>query len=231
MAKHSRAAVAAAWIQAGGNPAKVREAVAVAECESGLDDSASSYCCHGVWQMHEMHTDPACARSLTCSTRKAVVMSKNGTDWSAWDCHPDSRGRTGPLTSADKRYQSILADFKTPLGDIPFPGPDLDFTNPLGPLNPFNPLEGIPNVQNPVPGASNPLEVLAGMNAFFVGLGEFLLTRQGWVRLAKLSGGALFLVWGLRIVVRQSTGSDPIGAAKKAGEVVGTAVVAKKLPV
>lgn len=226
MAKHSRAAVAAMWVRQGGNPAKAREAVAVAECESGLDDAASSYCCHGVWQMHEMHTSLQCARSLACSTKKAVSMSKNGTDWSAWDCHPDSRGRTGPMPEVDERF---FANLKTPLGEIPLPGPDLDFTNPLGPLNPINPLEGIPGI--PGVGGGGSLADFLALPAFFKGLGELILTPQGWVRIGKLGGGALLIVWGLRVIVKQSTGTDPIGTAKKGVEAAAVVAATKKLPV
>lgn len=128
-----------------------------------------------------------------------------------------------------------MVDLKTPLGTIPAPGPTLDFTNPLGPLSPINPLEGIPSVTNPLGGASisNPLggiealgESVNDIAAFFVGFGELVLTPEGWLRLAKLIGGAGFIIWGLRIVVRESTGTDPVKAATKtASKVAETAAV------
>jgi hypothetical protein len=123
-----------------------------------------------------------------------------------------------------------FVDLKTPLGTVPTPGPDFDFTNPLGPLSPVNPLEGIPNIQNPFGAAgadlgSNPLagvEALArsvnNISAFFVGFGELVLTPDGWVRTGKLVGGSILIFWGLRVVVRVSTGTDPVKAGKKVAE-------------
>jgi hypothetical protein len=49
--------------------------------------------------------------------------------------------------------------------------------------------------------------------AFFVGFGELVLTPEGWVRSGKLVGGSILVFWGLRVVVRVSTGTDPVKAA------------------
>ena len=230
MAKLPPATWAALWVKNGGLPSKTRAAVATVMCESNGDTSATSPVgARGGWQfMPGTLASDSCARDPDCSTREAVKLSNRGRDFSAWDCHPDSRARSG-YDTGDATYERIFAELKTPLGDIPLPGPDLDFTNPLGPLNPINPLEGVPGI--PGVGGGGSLQDFLALPAFFKGLGELILTPEGWLRIAKLGGGALLLIWGLRVIVKQSTGTDPIGTAKKAGEAVGMAVAAKKLPV
>lgn len=238
MAEIGTAAIAALWVKNGGLPTKTREAVAVVLCEApgkrrgrANTRAVSPVGARGMWQfMPGTLSSDACAYNPDCATREAVKLSNGGRDFSAWDCHPDSRARSGYGTG-DATYERIFADLKTPLGDIPLPGPDFDFTNPLGPLSPINPLDGIPNIQDPVPGASNPLEVLKGINAFFTGLGELILTPEGWLRLGKILGGSIFIMWGLRIIIRESTGSDPVKAAtntvKKGAEVAALAATVK----
>lgn len=56
--------------------------------------------------------------------------------------------------------------------------------------------------------------VLDGLGAFFQGLGELLLTPDGWVRLGKVIGGALLLAWGLSAVMKATTGTSPSGLAR-----------------
>lgn len=59
--------------------------------------------------------------------------------------------------------------------------------------------------------------VLDGIAKFFVGLGELLLTPDGWKRLGKLLGGVALLLWGLNGLANVFTGTKPIeGAAKLA---------------
>lgn len=67
--------------------------------------------------------------------------------------------------------------------------------------------------------------VMEGIAKFFVGLGELLLTPEGWTRLAKLIGGAILLLWGLNGLANVVTGSRPISSAAKLA--VGAAVLKK----
>lgn len=235
----SQKKIALLWISEGGDPARADEASAVSMAESGGDTRAGNSCCHGMYQFNvEVGiTSMRCALSPVCATRKAISMSKNGQDWSAWEAYTNGSyrqylGKSGVGNGSKAK----AVDFKTPLGTIPAPGPNFDFTNPLGPLSPVNPLEGIPSVQNPFGGSSlsNPLggiEALAksvnNISAFFVGLGELILTPEGWVRTAKLGGGSILILWGLRVVIRESTGSDPVKTVTKAAEAAAVVATVK----
>ena len=228
--KLSQKQVALLWISEGGNPRKADEWSAIIMGESGGDTNAHENgdphsCCHGLAQLNVEvgNASMKCALNAVCATRKSIKLSRNGRDFTPWGAYTDGSYRSylgGSGVGDGSKAKAI--DFKTPLGTIPAPGPNFDFTNPLGPLSPVNPLEGIPNVQNPFGGASlsNPLggiEALAksvnNISAFFVGLGELVLTPEGWVRMAKLGGGGIFILWGLRVIIRESTGTDPVKAA------------------
>lgn len=221
--KLSQRKIALLWISEGGDPHRADEASAVSMAESGGDTKAGNSCCHGIYQFNvEVGVaSMACALNPVCATRKAISMSKNGTDWGPWEAYTNGAYRQF-LGKSRVGDGTKFVDLKTPLGTVPTPGPNLDFTNPLGPLSPINPLEGVPNVQNPFGGASlsNPLggiEALAksvnNIAAFFVGFGELVLTPEGWVRSGKLVGGSILVFWGLRVMVRVSTGTDPVKAA------------------
>ncbi len=227
MAKLSQRQIALLWIAEGGNPAKADEASAVAMAESGGDTKVHTpgSCCHGLYQFHHDYFSVKCALSAPCATRMAIKLSENGKEWEGgrWEAHENGAYRQF-LGKSGVGDGSKFVDLKGPLFSIPAPGPDLDFTNPLGPLSPINPLDGIPSVQNPFGGASldNPLggiEALAksvnNISAFFVGVGELLLTPEGWVRLAKLLGGVYLILKGLGILIRNSTGVDVAQTAKK----------------
>lgn len=49
-------------------------------------------------------------------------------------------------------------------------------------------------------------QVLADIARFFVGLGELLLTPEGWLRLGKILGGAILVLWGLNRFANQGMG-------------------------
>lgn len=232
----SQKKIALLWISEGGNPHTADLASAVSMAESGGDTKAGNSCCHGMYQFNvEVGvTSMQCALSPVCATRKAISMSKNGQDWSAWEAYTNGAYRQF-LGKSGVGDGTKFVDLKTPFGTVPAPGPNLDFTNPLGPLNPINPFDGLPSIQNPFGGASlsNPLggiEALAksvnNIAAFFVGFGELILTPEGWLRLAKLLGGGYLLFKGLNIIIRESTGTDPVKAATKtATKVAETAAV------
>lgn len=243
MAKHSAAEVGRAWVEEGGNPAKVFEAVAITWAESKWSDEASSSCCHGVWALHQDYYDVNCARNLRCATREAIKTSKNGTDWSAWDVHPDSQGRThfASTSPAIKNYERGLkiakrngAVKKLAGIQLPFGGPEI---GPGPSINPIFPTEGLWKGaigglgDANIPLLSDAANALTGVNAFFTGLGELILTPEGWVRSGKLVGGSILVFWGLRVVVRVSTGTDPVKAAtdtaKKAVETAAVVATVK----
>lgn len=222
--RYSQKKIALLWISEGGDPHKADEASAISMAESSGDTKAGNSCCHGLWQLNvEVGVSTMrCAVNPVCSTRKAISLSKNGQDWTPWEAFTNGAYRQF-LGKGGVGDGTKFVDLKTPLGTVPAPGPNLDFTNPLGPLSPVNPLDGLPSVTNPFGGASlsNPLGGLEALShsvndmaAFFVGLGELVLTPEGWLRLAKLLGGAYLLLKGLNIVIRESTGADAAKAAK-----------------
>ena len=69
------------WTAAGGSPATADRAACIAEHESsGRPGAISPSNCYGLWQIMG---DPAALNPAT-GARKAVSMSNNGTNWSAW---------------------------------------------------------------------------------------------------------------------------------------------------
>lgn len=78
-----------------------------------------------------------------------------------------------------------------------------------------------------IPGVSDIASGLSNVAAFFRGLGELILTPEGWARLGKIIGGAILLLWGLRIIIRESTGSDPVHTATKVAETAAAVAAVK----
>lgn len=218
----SQKRVAKLWIAEGGDPHKADEWSAIVMGESGGDTKAHenndpNSCCHGIAQLNVEvgNATMRCALNPVCATRKSIKLSGNGRDFSPWGAYTDGR-YTAYLGKSGVGDGSKFVDLKTPLHKFGLPGPDLDFTNPLGPLNPINPLDGIPSVQNPLGDYSGLAGELRKIAAFFVGIGELILTPEGWLRLAKILGGAYLLLKGLNLVISESTGVDAAKAAKKA---------------
>lgn len=223
MAKYPPEVWASLWIKNGGLPSKTREAVATVMCESGGDtDATSPVGARGGWQfMPGTLASEKCARDPDCSTREAVKLSNKGRDFSAWDCNPDSVARSGTSTG-DATFKNYMVDLKLPgpIPDIPLPGPD---------ISPFP--KGVDQAANAI---GNPLDTFhefISIAAFFKGLGELILTPEGWLRMAKLGGGSILVFWGLRVIVRESTGTDPVKAAtntaKKGAELAALAATVK----
>jgi Lysozyme like domain len=219
--------IALLWIAEGGNPAKADLASAISMAESSGDTQAGNSCCHGIYQFNvEVGvTSMKCALDPVCATRKAIRMSKQGRDWGPWEAYTNGAYRQflggsglGPKTSKrDAKNRLVDLHLGLPFGgpglDIPAPGPDI---NPLAPDLGLQLLEkgggaigglGIPGVSDVAGGIGN-------IAAFFRGLGELILTPEGWLRLAKLVGGAIMFMWGLRVFIRMSTGSDPVKTGK-----------------
>jgi hypothetical protein len=83
--------VSALWLQYGGDPNKVVEAVAIAAAESGYDALAQSgACCNGLWQICEDHAlewgfDPSQLYDPRVNVWAAIQLSGNGTNWAPFD--------------------------------------------------------------------------------------------------------------------------------------------------
>ena len=230
MAKYPPEVWASLWIKNGGLPSKTREAVATVMCESGGDtDATSPVGARGGWQfMPGTLASEKCARDPDCSTREAVKLSNKGRDFSAWDCNPDSVARSGTSTG-DATFKNYMADLKIPFApDVPLPGPDFGWGDGAGDII----GSGSGAVADlGIPGISDLAKSIQGVNAFFTGLGELILTPEGWLRTGKLVGGSVLIFWGLRILIRESTGTDPVKAAtntvKKGAEVAALAATVK----
>jgi len=226
VAKLPQSAWAALWVAEGGSPSKADLASAVVMAESGGDSTVDTNpCCKGGYQINVEvgNTSRACAMNAVCSTRWAIKESRNGRDWSAWEAYTNGSyrqylGGSGRTPRTKREAKNHLVDLNlSPLPfKIPAPGPEID---PLGP--------GLPYLKKGLEGEAGELlkhgaekgAELAGIKpiaAFFIGLGELILTPEGWLRLAKLIGGAILALWGLRVVIRESTGSDPVKTATKA---------------
>lgn len=227
--KHTRLEVGAEWIKQGGRPDKVLEAIAVAEAESGLSDEASSSCCHGVWALHTMHTPMSCSRKLPCATKRAVELSKKGTDWSAWVVHPDGVALAAydpNQPQAVKNYEKALASIKADktLAKLPLilPGVGADALEWLGGAA-GDTADAVGNVAGGIPEAISYVgDILAEIAQFAKGAGELLLTPEGWKRLAMILGGGTFILIGLNAVMNAGYGVNPAGTAKKVGVKVAT---------
>lgn len=103
--------------------------------------------------------------------------------------------------------------------DAPF---HLPLPGPLDPGNIWEEAEGLGGAVGGLFGGGGGLtgkagEIEGGIKgfvAFFVGLGELILTPSGWVRLAKLLGGVYLFLKGLNVIIKASAGVDAAKAAK-----------------
>jgi hypothetical protein len=175
------------------------EGAGVVECESGFSaDAHNPSGADGWWQLLGSHPscspcsrpDPACSRDLEKSTRTAACIWKSAGNTFArdWTCYHEGIG--GPY---EKDALRVLANpaLGGDAGILSFGTPDLP-----------QPLEQV-------------AKVLERIAQFFAGLGELLLTPEGWGRLAKLIGGALLLAFGINRLAKLSLGVDPAGTAVK----------------
>lgn len=222
--RYSQKKIALLWISEGGDPHKADEASAISMAESSGDTKAGNSCCHGLWQLNvEVGVSTIrCATNPVCSTRKAISLSKSGQDWTPWEAFTNGAYRqflgksgVGDGTKFAGKNRLVDAPFHLPL-----PGP-------LDPGNIWEEAEGVGGAvgglfgggSGGLTGKAGEIEGgIRGVAAFFVGLGELILTPEGWLRLAKLLGGMYLLLKGLNLVIRESTGTDIAGSAKKAAE-------------
>lgn len=222
MAKLPQSAWAALWVANGGNPKKADLASAVVMGESGGDSTVDTNpCCKGGYQINVEvgNTSRACAMNAVCSTRWAIKNSNNGRDWSQWEAFTD--GSYKSFLGGSGKTPRNKHEAKTILASAPF---HLPLPGPLDPGQVWEEAEGIGKGLGGAVGGlfgegGGPIGEISssirGINAFFVGFGELILTPEGWLRLSKLLGGSILVFWGLRIVIRESTGTDPINAATK----------------
>lgn len=187
----------------------------------------------GPWQIND-HWHPevsdACAYSWPCATKAALTISSNGSNWSAWTTYHAGIG--APYRAAARR--AIKASKGARGGsqmvvDIPgvsdlwdgvknLFGPDLfgrvreleggDSSNPVGGLDP----------KRDIPGVGAAVDGLEGLANFLLGLGELILTPEGWIRLGKMLFGVIALIAGVNILIRETTG---VNVGKTATSVAG----------
>lgn len=224
------------WIKEGGNPDKADEASAVVMAESGGRPRAHTpgSCCFGGYQFHKDYFDVKCANEPACATRLAIKVSKQGTDWGAWEAHTNGA------------YKKFLG--KSKVGNIGF---DED-CKPLGGSHLENMLAGgiatgaagsiVPGIGtaagfaggaalgaagaflggnllggcSPIEGA-NPLEGIDRLAAAVEAIArliENMFTAHFWVRFGKGLLGALLLVYALQGLLKTVIGTEiPIGPA------------------
>ena len=220
--KLSQKQIAALWISEGGSPARADLASAVSMAESGGDTHAGNSCCHGIYQFNVSVgiTSMRCALSPVCATRKAISMSKNGRDWSAWEAYTNGSYRQflggGKGVRTKSQSKTVLASL-----------PQEFLEDAEGIINPLGKIAGVPGVGE----IGNAVSGLGDLVSFFQHASELLFTEQGWIRIGKMGGGVILILWGLRVVIREGTGSDPVRSVAKAGEkaaeVAGTVAVVK----
>lgn len=201
--------------------------------ESGGDTNAHEggnpkSCCHGLAQLNVEigNATMKCALNPICATDKSIQLSHNGKDFTPWGAYTNG---------SYQQYMAVPVSFNP--GDV-F-GEALKFVSPLYRLFKGEaPLPKFPGQDQAVHAGEDVLKTDAGalgidlgpffaIPAFFKGFGELVLTPEGWLRLAKLLGGSIFILWGLRIVIRESTGSDPVKGAAKAAEAAAVVATVK----
>lgn len=109
------------------------------------------------------------------------------------------------------------------LEDIPGVGPSFKLFEEAG---------GAVGIPNPIEKGAEALGEVSGLGALaqpfitisetFKVVGELLFTPSGWLRIGKLIGGAIFLVWGIEQLI-QASGPD---VAKKGSGLVKDAAIA-----
>lgn len=184
----------------GGDPAKAIEASAVVMAESSGDTQVfNGSCCYGGYQFHTNTLSRSCAVNPDCATKAAIRISSNGKDWGKWEAH---------TTGAHQQFTSIGDTLK-------------DFIRPFSPGDLYPGAGNAPNPLEDITGLGGLAEALSGIAGFFVGLGELILTPEGWKRLGKMIGGAILVLWGLNTLMKVTVGS-PVGTATKVATLAAT---------
>lgn len=95
--------------------------------------------------------------------------------------------------------------------------------SPLGPLSEAG--------ENIIGGGSGGISgILNSINDFGTvvkRIGELIFTPAGWLRIAKMVGGAVMILWGIKIMIRESTGTDVVkSGTKTVGKIADVAALA-----
>lgn len=176
----------------------------------------------GYWQIQRSshpEVSASCAMSLPCSTRAALRIWKAAGGCFAcqpgpnpWEAGTDSGTQfavvAGKVLGMDEKE---IARELAGLGGGGLLGDTLSIPNPISSIE-----DAIARVA----------AVLEGIAAFFIGLGELLLTTDGWIQLGKIIGGAIMLFMGVSRLILVGTGVQVprIGGAVKVGRgIVGAA--------
>lgn len=170
------------------------EGMAVVDCESGGQRHATSHnpgsggTNRGIFQVDDgSHPITArCALDNFCSSRVAhTAWSASG--WSIWACDTNPGDRAGAMVDAAdalKWWREGSRGNTTVAGKV---------QDALGSFDPLEPLAAV-------------AKVLGDIARFFVGLGELLLTPEGWLRLGKIVGGSILVLWGLSMFMKVGLG-------------------------
>lgn len=171
---------------------KLAGIIAVGWCESSGRALATSHnpdggTNRGWWQIDDKahpQYDAKCLHDPICSTDAMLEISHEGADFSAWACHPNPGGHLADAREAFAKWDQVGQKA----------------------------LAGGVNLSNPLSGLDAIAGVLEAIAKFFVGLGELLLTPEGWLRLGKLIGGGALVAIGTNRLAKDTLGIDPIGS-------------------
>lgn len=108
------------------------------------------------------------------------------------------------LSRGGQEQGKELVDIETPLGNIPLPGPNLEFNNPLGPLNGLA-TEGLEHVPG-LGGVGEALGSISEVGKFLGELSKLIFTPEGWLQIGQVAGGIILIGWGLHHIINVSTG-------------------------
>lgn len=130
--------------------------------------------------------------------------------------HVKQLARGGVSQGGERVSANLFEEF---LGDLPGAGPGLKFGTEAGnALGVPNPLEKGAEALGEATGLSALAQPFITISEVFKVIGEILFTPQGWLRIGKLVGGAILLLWGLeRLIAGSSPARGPVsGLAKDA---------------
>lgn len=124
-----------------------------------------------------------------------------------------------------------FVDLETPFGSVPFPGPNLNFNSPFGPLSPLNAL---PNIGPGIPGVPSlgttqgtggvggitafPEQVIQGF-ASFTALATMITDVHFWIRVGEAVAALILIYMGLHSLTGQ--GPTPSSIAQTAAATKG----------
>lgn len=202
------------WLKHGGDPAKALEASAIVMAESGGQTKVyNGICCYGGYQFNTNTLPTKCAINPDCATQAAIRISSNGKDWSKWETHENGA------------YEKYLSKH---VGDqITAAAIKLGISGPSG----GGPAEIAGAAKDAVTAIPNGIDALAkavaAIGNVLTEAAKLLLTPAGWLRLGKVFFGIIAVLWGMNLLLKNSTGTDVAGGARKVGEAAAAAAVLK----